>query len=64
MSLQFSCSQLKEEMGCIQKARSYTLESIVAERLDRHVNALICNLDSIVKTLSNKNPMSVIRKMK
>ena len=61
MSLQFNGKQIQREIANIKRANNYTWESIISERLDNNLRLFSENLSEIVKSLSNKNPVSIFR---
>lgn len=64
MSLQFSEKQIQREIANLKRANNYTWGSIISERLDNNLRLFSENLSEIVKSLSNKNPVSVFRRLR
>lgn len=64
MSLRFSKKQIQREIDTLNRANNYTWESIISERLDNNLRLFSENLSEIVKSLSNKNPVSVFRRLR
>ena len=63
MSLRFSEKQIQREITNLKRANDYTWESVISERLDNNLRLFSKNLSEIVKSLSNKNPVSVFRRL-
>ncbi len=64
MNLHFSEKQIRRELLTLKDINTYTWEKVVSERLDSHLFSISFDLSNLVKSLSNKNPILIMRKLR
>ena len=64
MNLHFSEKQIRRELLTLKDINTYTWEKVVSERLDSYLFSISFDLSNLVKSLSNKNPILIMRKLR
>lgn len=63
MNFHFNSKQIVNELRRMEEVKQYSWEYIISQRLDSNIKALDTDLDKIVKSLSNKNPLTLLRRL-
>lgn len=63
MTLTFNSKQIHRELARISKIDTLTWMDIISDRLDKNLQAYIKDTDTLIKTISSKKYLTILRRL-